>query len=395
MKEYNNFKNLYRYKYDKLNNVTHIYENDILSKKYYYDVYNQLIKEKDYSSNTLKFFDYDNDGNIISKRTYDLTSFNLLSKLNYEYDDDSWKDKLTKINDKNIVYDNSGNPISIGNDITLNWVNGKQLIQYSDSNNIINYEYNVFGLRKSKSVNGFKTEYKYDDTKLIYEKNNINEIYYYYDVFDSIIGFKLNNTSYYYLKNKFNDVVGILDENNSILYEYEYDAWGNILKIVDSFGNDVSNSNCIANINPFRYRSYYYDVETKMYYLNNRYYNPKWARFINPDSFVVISNNISTYNMFSYSFNNPISFDDYSGNLGKTLKNIFKKAKKMVVSAAKAVKKKVVNIVKKVATVVKNVVTGKTPIIKSTTKDSKKVQVYSQKDFIVDSSVNVTHSTTY
>ncbi len=36
--------------------------------------------------------------------------------------------------------------------------------------------------------------------------------------------------------------------------------------------------------NPFRYRGYVYDDETKLYYLRSRYYNPAWGRFINADS---------------------------------------------------------------------------------------------------------------
>ena len=40
---------------------------------------------------------------------------------------------------------------------------------------------------------------------------------------------------------------------------------------------DTSNIN-LSNINPFRYRSYYYDNETGLYYINSRYYNPIWNK---------------------------------------------------------------------------------------------------------------------
>ena len=50
--------------------------------------------------------------------------------------------------------------------------------------------------------------------------------------------------------------------------------------------NEITDTNHMANINPFRYRSYYYDKETKWYYLNSRYYNPEWGRFINADGII-------------------------------------------------------------------------------------------------------------
>ena len=56
---------------------------------------------------------------------------------------------------------------------------------------------------------------------------------------------------------------------------YEYDAWGNI----------VSSSGRLAEINPLRYRGYYYDSETGFYYLRSRYYDPENHRFINADTY--------------------------------------------------------------------------------------------------------------
>ena len=62
---------------------------------------------------------------------------------------------------------------------------------------------------------------------------------------------------------------------------YEYDAWGNHA-VVDANGNDVTSG--IGVLNPFRYRGYYYDTETELYYLQTRYYDPELGRFISQDS---------------------------------------------------------------------------------------------------------------
>jgi len=75
---------LYSYKYDKLNNITHIYNNNNLQNKYYYDEYNQLIKEENYETNQIINYMYDNFGNILSRKIYNLQNNNLiLSKEKY------------------------------------------------------------------------------------------------------------------------------------------------------------------------------------------------------------------------------------------------------------------------------------------------------------------------
>ena len=61
-----------------------------------------------------------------------------------------------------------------------------------------------------------------------------------------------------------------------MVVQYVYDAWGN---------HTVSGSNTtLGNLNPFRYRSYFYDPEIYLYYLKSRYYDPFVGRFLNMDS---------------------------------------------------------------------------------------------------------------
>ncbi len=97
---------------------------------------------------------------------------------------------------------------------------------------------------------------------------------------------------------------------------YTYDAWGKVLSITDGNGNAVTSSTHIANINPIRYRGYYYDTETGWYYLNSRYYDPVVKRWINSDGVNLLSyglENSTQYNMFAYCFNNPIIYYDPTG----------------------------------------------------------------------------------
>jgi len=114
-----------------------------------------------------------------------------------------------------------------------------------------------------------------------------------------------------YLKNIQNDIIGIVDETGNLVVEYTYDAYGNIIKLVDT-------SNCdLSTVNPFRYRSYYYDKETGWYYLNSRYYNPIIGRFITMDGveYLGASGTALSMNLFSYCENNPVNNVDLNGNV--------------------------------------------------------------------------------
>lgn len=138
-------------------------------------------------------------------------------------------------------------------------------------------------------------------------------MYFLYDL-TGVTGFKYNNNVYYYLKNLQGDIVGILDSNNQQIVEYQYDSWGNLLSIKDQFGNEISDSNHIGVLNPYRYRSYYYDTETKLYYINSRYYNPSWGRFVSVDSILGANDDIISYNLYTYVSNNPINNFDIDGH---------------------------------------------------------------------------------
>ena len=88
-----------------------------------------------------------------------------------------------------------------------------------------------------------------------------------------------------------------------------YDAWGVCYTIV--LDDDATD---IANLNPFRYRSYYYDIETNLYFLKTRYYDPKIGRFITIDDISYLApDTINGLNLYAYCLNNPIIYHDQSG----------------------------------------------------------------------------------
>lgn len=326
----------YSYKYDKFGNITHIYHNNKLENKYYYNNYNELIEEKNYLLNTIIKYSYDNVGNILSKKIYNLNTYNLIDVKDYKYNN-KWEDQLTKYNGVSIDYDAIGNPITIGNDVYLDWINGRQLNTYTDLDNTINYKYNADGIRIGKIINNIETKYYLENNDIIFEKTGNNMLYYIRSTMDDLVGFMYNDDLYYYIKNIHDDIIGILDANLNMVAKYKYDSWGKIIAITNGQGIDVSeDNNHIANINPYRYRSYYYDKETKLYYLNSRYYNPEWCRFINADGHVSTGQGLNGNNMFCYCGNNPVGKSDVNGMfwkaLQKTISKVLNKVRKVVSS---------------------------------------------------------------
>ena len=89
-----------------------------------------------------------------------------------------------------------------------------------------------------------------------------------------------NGNTYYYYYNLQGDVIGLYDSDLNIVVNYTYDSWGKVLSITGSMADTLGQAN------PFRYRGYYYDSESGLYYLNSRYYDPEVGRFINADGYV-------------------------------------------------------------------------------------------------------------
>ena len=111
--------------------------------------------------------------------------------------------------------------------------------------------------------------------------------------------------TYYYILNLQGDVVQIIDEGGVLQAEYVYSPWGEV----------ISAEGDLAEINPLRYRGYYYDSETGFYYLRSRYYDPENHRFINADSYASTGQGFLGTNTFAYCNNSPIQFSDATGRI--------------------------------------------------------------------------------
>ena len=102
------------------------------------------------------------------------------------------------------------------------------------------------------------------------------------------------------------------------MVKYRYDAWGTC-KVLNASGTEITDANHIGNLNSFRYRSYYYDTEIKLYFLQSRYYDPEVGRFITIDDISYLDpDSINGMNLYAYCKNNPVAYIDPDGNFAIT-----------------------------------------------------------------------------
>lgn len=104
------------------------------------------------------------------------------------------------------------------------------------------------------------------------------------------------------------NILGLVDDSGNIVVKYKYDAYGNRISITDTSGCDL------GNINPFRYKGYYYDDDVEMYYCKSGFYVPSWHRWLNSDSINYLEpKNITSLNLFTYCNNNHVMYLDENG----------------------------------------------------------------------------------
>lgn len=315
-----NLINDYSYNYNQSGNITGVSDSaSQTTVAYSYDGLDRLIEET--IGNDTYIYSYDVGGNITS------IAKNGVTISSYSYENNNWKDQLTAFDGKAITYDANGNPLTFDG-YNYTWQRGTQLASITGNGKNISYVYDSQGHRVQKTVNGVTTNYLYSGDLLMRQTDETNTLDFAYDASNKVIGFNYNGVPYFYAFNQQGDVVAIADKEGTVVASYTYDAYGNIL----------TSNGTMASINPIRYRGYYYDAETNWYYLETRYYNPEWRRFISADSaFIAGLDVINSSNMYAYSNDNPIMFMDSQGtsansfryNLIKSISektpNIFKK----------------------------------------------------------------------
>ena len=302
--------------------------------KYEYDSLNQLTKETRYTytgtsatanSTTIVTYTVDTAGNLRSVTTK--VNGTTTGTITYTYGDNAWADKLTAITvngtTKTIAYSGTDvcNPSTWYNGTQytgLTWTQGRRLESITKGSSTYSYEYDMSGVRSVKIADGLRHAYVTHNGRIVREtvtNDSTGAFQYMLDFTYDESGHPLTMRRYYneaqtsyntyhYVLNAQGDVVKLLHGTNGTVAEYTYDAWGKLLTATGS----------LADVNPLRYRSYYYDTGTGFYYLQSRYYDPALGRFINADSYASTGQGFLGYNMFAYCGNEPVCQVDYHGH---------------------------------------------------------------------------------
>ena len=284
------------------------------------------IADSGNTSSVRATYGYDEQGQLTSAAvggtryayTYD-TAGNLITKTDggtshsYTYGNGAWRDLLTAYDGKSITY-SGGNPTKYYNGSTFTWTQGRKLAIAKVGNTNISYTYDMAGVRSSKTVGSTKYDFTTLSGLVTRQTGGGKTIDFVYDENNQPLAMKYNNTLYYYVLNAQGDVVRIVNSSRSVVASYTYDPWGKI----------ISSSGTLADINPLRYRGYYYDSETGFYYLQSRYYDPEIGRFINADSYASTdATGLLSTNMFAYCENNPAMRIDPTGELFWDILDVF------------------------------------------------------------------------
>ena len=313
---------------------------------YEYDEYGQLRRENNQGLAKTFEYEYNEIGNLTAVKAYPFTLSATLTgtpvTTTFGYTDD----RLTSFGGATMGYNAMCCPTSYEGK-TATWSKGK-LSRLSQGTKFTgmstyNYGYNGYGQRISRSysytagtsgtgaaqlgqLTACTRKYYYDHagrliaedvTKTYYGEGTTTEnIVFLYDE-SGIIGMELTtggvSSLYYFQRNLQGDVVAIYDTNGTLKAKYLYDAWGNCTIASETTSYDV------ANANPIRYRGYYYDDDTGLYYCNARYYSPKWRRFISPDDTAYLNpENVNGLNLYCYCNNDPISIKCSYGAVEKS-----------------------------------------------------------------------------
>ena len=305
------------YTYDGRGNILEICTKELDTGKvtdhmlYTYTGMNQVIREEDAVRGRTFTYAYDLGGNLLENKKYYLVNGveELRGTDTYTYSS-GWKDQLTSFNGKAITYDAMGNPLSYMG-MNLTWEKGRQLKTLKKSGTLSQYVYDNDGRRIQKTVGDKVTRFYLDGDKIIAQKEEGGErMDFLYDEKGTPFAFEYQGKMYFYQTSLQGDIIGIVDSEGSQVVVYRYDAWGEVLVSSDASGFGLS------QINPLRYRGYYYDQETGLYYLQTRYYDPKVRRFLNADDASVLTKDpeqLTEKNLYAYCDDNPVMYRDDTG----------------------------------------------------------------------------------
>ncbi len=292
----------YQYTLGVAGNRLSIFEGGGRTVNYSYDTLYRLIREDVtdlINGNSLIEYSYDSVGNRLSK------TVDALITVNYVYDDN---DRLLSENSITYTYDANGNTLTKddGSLTTYGYDYEDRLVQVLTPTNSIEYGYDSDGVRKAITVDGVSVSHLVDKNRLhaqvIEERDASNTLQVQYSYGDDLISQTRGSDDHYYVYDGHGSTRALVDNTENVTDTYNYDAYGDMLSGAGSTQNN------------YLYSGEQYDSLVEGYYLRARYYNQSNGRFLSTDPFVGCSSMPATLHDYIYGANNPVKYNDPSGN---------------------------------------------------------------------------------
>jgi len=344
--------------------VTKVTMGNNLQKNYTYNslgFITDITSEKNTNTNPVEMmkltFDFNTQRGLLNRRTNSLFTWTE----NFTYDN---MDRLVSFNDnsgnKNHSYDNKGRIATNNNIGTYNYsgnsyklasiaLNGLGNTFYTPTNTQLDISYNAFkkpvdiykvnkdkisfqynafmnrsnmfygGIQTDKLLRPMRKHYSADGSmEITYEKNTGKTTLITYiggnaytapAIWRSEQG-TTNSAGYYYLHRDYLGSILMISDSNGIIKEKRhFDAWGNIVKLQDGNGNNLSSFKIIDR----GYTGHEHLLDVGLVHMNGRLYDPLLHRFLAPDNFIQNPYNTQSYNRYGYVLNNPLKYTDPSG----------------------------------------------------------------------------------
>ena len=284
--------NQYTYLYDNAGRLTSE-QNGTDTKSYTYDSFgNRAGMTVSGAENYTESYTYDSNNRLMKRSRLQNTTEEIR---NYSYDNNgnqiSWYKSVLSAQDGDI----SLSMETDGTDYALyGYDMYNRLKTYTNGVDTASYTYDGSNLRQSKTVNGVTTRHIWDGSNVVMDETGA-KVNKYYRGANGITHASLNGTVSYYQRDAHGDVTALTDSTGVITKSYLYDAFG-----VEQNASSTDN-------NPFRYCGEYFDDETDLIYLRNRYYNSSIGRFVSEDPIR------SGINWYVYCENNPVTMTDPFG----------------------------------------------------------------------------------
>jgi RHS repeat-associated protein len=211
--------------------------------------------------------------------------------------------RLTSDGGASVVHDANGSITQDGS-TTYSWDVRGRLTQVVSGSITLQFTYDCFNRRVTKTTNGVTKRYVWLGSDLAVEADsswNVLASYFYQPGVDAPISRTDNSGStVYYLADDAGSVTALANSTGSVLGRYYYSPWGEV----------VSQDSGLPT-QPLKWTGRELD-ETGLYYLRGRYYSPTLGRFLSEDPAGLGAN----LNLYLFGLDNPMGCRDPFGLCG-------------------------------------------------------------------------------